>query len=72
MKHSREAPHLPQTQGGIERWRQTKKIRILLEDGLLPGDLDARIAAFVDHDNHRRCHESQNTVTPADVNFGPD
>jgi len=39
---------------GIERWRQTLKNRILLENDFLPGDLEARIAAFVEHYNHRR------------------
>jgi hypothetical protein len=29
-----------------------------LENYYLPGDLEARIAAFVDHYNHRRYHDS--------------
>ncbi len=32
MKHVRGAPHHPQTQGKIERWHQTLKNRILLEN----------------------------------------
>ena len=32
MKHSRGAPYHPQTQGKIERWHQTLKNRILLEN----------------------------------------
>jgi hypothetical protein len=36
-----------QTQGKIERWHQTLKNRILLEDHFLPGDLEAQIEAFV-------------------------
>ncbi len=39
MKHSRGAPYHPQTQGKIERWHQTLKNRILLENYFLPGDL---------------------------------
>ena len=35
-----------------------------------PGDLEARIEAFVEHYNHRRYHESLNNLTPADVYFG--
>ena len=31
----------PQTQGKIERWHQTLKNRILLENYFLPGDLEA-------------------------------
>ena len=60
----------PQTQGKIERWHQTLKNRILLENYFLPGDLEAQIEAFVEHYNHRRYHESLNNVTPADAYFG--
>ena len=58
------------TQGKIERWHQTLKNRILLENYFLPGDLEAQIKAFVDHYNHHRYHESINNLTPADVYFG--
>ena len=70
MKHSRGAPYHPQTQGKIERWHQTLKNRILLENYFLPGDLEAHIEAFVGHYNHQRYHESLNNVTPADAYFG--
>ena len=46
------------TQGKIERWHQTLKNRILLENYYLPGDLEAQIDAFVAYYNHRRYHES--------------
>jgi putative transposase len=69
MKHVRGAPNHPQTQGKIERWHQTLKNRILLENYYLPGDLEAQIQAFVDHYNHRRYHESLGNLTPADVYF---
>jgi transposase InsO family protein len=49
MDHVRGAPHHPQTQGKIERWHQTLKNRILLENYYLPGDLEHQIKAFVDH-----------------------
>ena len=39
MTHTRGAPYHPQTQGKIERWHQTLKNRILLENDFLPGDL---------------------------------
>jgi putative transposase len=69
MDHVRGAPNHPQTQGKIERWHQTMKNRILLENYYLPGDLEAKIQAFVDHYNHRRYHESLGNLTPADVYF---
>ena len=40
MEHVRSAPYHPQTQGKIERWRQTLRNRILLEHYYLPGDLE--------------------------------
>ncbi len=43
MEHIRGAPYHPQTQGKIERWHQTLKNRILLENYYLPGDLKAQI-----------------------------
>ena len=64
------APGHPQTQGKIERWHQTLKNRILLENYFFREDLEAQIAAFVDHYNHRRYHESLDNLTPADVYFG--
>src|SRR3712207_5899872 len=70
MEHIRGAPCHPQTQGKIERWHRTLKGRILLENHHLPGELEARIAAFVDHYNHCRAHESLDNLTPADVYFG--
>ncbi len=70
MKHVRGAPYHPQTQGKIERWHQTLKNRILLENYYLPGDLEAQIDTFVGHYNHRRYHESLKNLTPADVYFG--
>src|SRR5215813_4570949 len=40
------------TQGKIERWHQTLKNRILLENYFLPGDLEAQIVAFFGYGNH--------------------
>ena len=42
MAHVRGAPCHPKTQGKIERWHQTLKNRILLENYYLPGDLEAQ------------------------------
>ncbi|MBO9380479.1 IS3 family transposase [Sphingomonas histidinilytica] len=70
IKHIRGAPCHPQTQGKIERWHQTMKNRVLLENYYLPGDLEGQVSAFVEHYNHRRYHESLNNLTPADVYLG--
>ena len=70
MDHVRGAPYHPQTQGKIERWHQTLKNRILLENYFFSEDLKAQIEAFVDHYNHDRYHESINNLTPAAVYFG--
>jgi putative transposase len=70
MQHVRGAPYHPQTQGKIERWHQTLKNRILLNNYYLPGDLERQIDTFVGHHNHVRYHESINNLTPADVYFG--
>jgi transposase InsO family protein len=70
MEHVRGAPYHPQTQGKIERWHQTLKNRILLENYYLPGRLEAQIEAFVEHYNNQRYHESLSNLTPADVYHG--
>ena len=68
--HVRGAPYHPMTQGKIERWHQTHKNRILLENYCLPGDFEAQIEAFVADYNHLRYHESLGNLTPVDVYFG--
>jgi putative transposase len=70
MTHTRGAPNHSMTQGKIERWHQTMKNRIVLENYFLPGDLEAKIGSFVDHYNHCRYHESLGNLTPADVYAG--
>ena len=70
MSHVRGAPYHPQTQGKIERWHQTLKNRILLENYFLPGDLEMQLETFIHHYNHQRYHESLKNLTPADVYFG--
>ena len=76
MDHVRGAPYHPQTQGKIERWHQTLKNRILLENYYLPGDLENQISAFSRvrrqsrTEQDQRYHESIGNVTPADAYFG--
>lgn len=49
MDHTRGAPYHPQTQGKIERWHQTLKNRILLENYFIPGDLErqSRLSSII-------------------------
>jgi transposase InsO family protein len=70
IEHIHGAPCHPQTQGKIERWHQTLKNRILLENYFLPGDLENQIETFIAYYNHQRYHESLKNLTPADVYFG--
>jgi putative transposase len=70
LSHVRGASCHPQTQSKIERWHQTLKNRVLLENYFLPGDLDDQIEGFVEHYNHQRYHESLNNVKLADAYFG--
>ena len=70
IEHTRGKPYHPQTQGKIERWHQSLKNRILLENYYLPGELKSRIEEFIIHYNTRRYHESLNNLTPEDVWLG--
>jgi putative transposase len=70
MAHTRGRPYHPMTQGKIERYHRSMKNQILLENYYLPGQLEERIAAFVEYYNTRRYHESLDNLTPADVYCG--
>jgi putative transposase len=70
MTHTRGKPYHPMTQGKIERYHRSMKNQILLENYYLPGQLEQRLAEFVDYYNLRRYHESLNNLAPADVYFG--
>ena len=67
---------MPEAHLGIPRPRADRalapglKNRILLDNSYLPGDLEAQLAAFVEHYDHRRYHERPSNLTPADVCFG--
>ena len=68
--HPRCRPPSPDARRKIERWHQTPKNRILLENRYLPGALEEQLGAFIEGYNHVRPHESPNNLTPADVHFG--
>jgi hypothetical protein len=70
MAYTRGQPYHAITQGKIERYHRSLKNRILLENYYLPGQLEARLAEFVDFYNTRRYHESLRNFTPADIYFG--
>ena len=70
MGHVRGAPYHPQTQGKIERWHQTLKNRVLLNNYYLPSHLEHEIGEFIEYYNNERYHESINNLTPADLYFG--
>ena len=64
MDHVRGAPYHPQTQGKIERWHQTLKNRILLENYYLPGDLgkpDQRLRRSLQQPTLPREHRQRNS-----------
>src|SRR5258705_11111398 len=65
MAHVRGAPNHPQTQGKIERWHQTLKNRIRLENYYLPGDLEASIGRVVDFYNNQSFNNALKKLTPA-------
>ena len=52
------------TQGKIERWHQTLKNRILLENYYLPGDLEGQIERFVEHYNHHTVSREPRQISP--------
>jgi putative transposase len=69
IAHVRGAPCHPQTQGKIERWHDAQEPHSAREL-YLPGDLEAQVARYIEHYNHRRYQESLQNLTPADVYFG--
>ena len=54
----------------IERWHQTFKSRMLLENYFFQEALEAQIAAFVGHYNYSQYRGSLDNLTLIDVYFG--
>jgi putative transposase len=61
MTHTRGKPYHPMTQGKIERYHRSMKNQILLENYYLPGELEQRLAEFVDYYNSRRFQKVSTT-----------
>jgi putative transposase len=53
------------SQGKIEWYHCSMNNQILLENYYLPGQLEHRLAEFVDYYNLQRYHESFNNLIPA-------
>jgi putative transposase len=70
IKHIRGAPFHPQTQGKIERWHQTLKNRILLENYYLPAISKPRSTPSSITTTTSVTIEATGNLTPADVYFG--
>lgn len=74
MTDVRGTPVRPQTQGKAERWHQTLKNRILLENYFLPGDREAQIEAFVDRyttDDTTKASATRCPLTPTSAEHLP-
>lgn len=56
-------------QGKIERWHQDVE-EPHPSNYFFKEDLEAQIAAFIEHYNHRRYHRASTISMPADVYFG--
>ncbi|MCC6318508.1 MAG: transposase [Gemmatimonadaceae bacterium] len=68
MTHVRTSPYYPQSNGRIERWRQTLRVTTIRPHR--PPSVEAArvlVAAFVTYYNHQRLHSASGFVTPADA-----
>src|SRR6266849_3328565 len=68
--HIRCSPHHPQTNGKLERFHETPKARVNLLVYLSPEELWRGIAEFIESYNHRRYHDGNGNVAPADLYYG--
>jgi transposase InsO family protein len=67
IRHIFAAPYHPQTNGKLERYRQTLKRSENQVPYDVPKDLQEAISEFVEFYNHRRYHKALKDVTPSDM-----
>ena len=67
IRHILATPFHPQTNGKLERYRQTIEGDVNQVPYEAPSDLQEAIAALVSYYNHRRYRMGLGNVTPADV-----
>ena len=70
LPHARSAPYHPMIQGKLERYHRSLEKVVKLDHDASRLDLERAASHFVEDDNHRRCHEALQNVTPADAFFG--
>ena len=70
IRHILATPFHPQTNGKLERYRQTIKRDVNQVPYEVPSDLEPAIAAFVTYYSHKRYHMALGNVTPIDVLTG--
>jgi len=58
------------TQGKIERYHQSMKNVVKLQNYYYPWELEQAIEDFVGYYNHSRSHVALDNLTPEDVYFG--
>ena len=64
------SPRHPQTNGKLERFHETLKVRLNLLVCTSPEQLRVTMAEFIEFYNHRRYHEGIGNVTPVDAYYG--
>ena len=67
MTHTRGRPYHPMTQGKIERYHRSMKNQILLENYYLPGQLEARLAEFVELLQHAALPRESCATSPPPI-----